>query len=194
MDTALILHWWEGNSEENWFPWLQKQLNNKFLDVYTPNLPHTNFPVFEEQMEYINVYSSSFKEWWYIIGHSLWCQLALKFIEENNIKNSVIILVAPVYCWLADEMWESTIWEAYSCLKTYVNNWVDFEKINKLNNKFHVFLSDNDSYINIENAKNYLKELKNTDFRILKNKWHFNQASWITELEEIMEYIESSIL
>jgi len=40
------------------------------------------------------------------VGHSLGCQLALKFVEENNIKNSKIILVAPSYPNLAEELVE----------------------------------------------------------------------------------------
>jgi predicted alpha/beta hydrolase family esterase len=39
-----------------------------------------------------------------IIGHSLGCQLAVKFLEEKNISNSKIILVAPTYPNLAKEL------------------------------------------------------------------------------------------
>ena len=190
MDIALLLHWWGWKSNGNWFPWLEKELNKKFLDVYTPNLPHTNHPVLEEQNDYLNVYFSSFKKWGYIISHSLWCQLAMKFIEENNIKDSIIIMVAPAYPWLALEMWNEILWDAYSALDEYYNTEMDFKKINKLNNSFHVFLSDNDPYINMENAKKYFKQIKTVKYREFKNKVDFYEGAWIIELEEILEYIK----
>lgn len=193
MDTALLLHGRGWNSDENWFPWLQKELNKRFLDIYTPNLPNTNNPILEEQIDYINVYASDFKDWWYIIAHSLWCQLTMKFIEENNIKNSIIIFVAPSYPWLAKKLGKKILWNNYEILDKYFDIEIDFKKINTLNNKYYIFLSDNDPFINMENAKLYYKKLNNVEFKEFKNKWHFNQWAWILELKEIMELININI-
>lgn len=190
MDNALLLHWWCGNSEGNWLPWLQKELNRKLFDVYTPNLPHTNNPVLEEQIEYLDAYISDFKKWWYIVWHSLWCQLSMKFIEENNIKNSIIILVAPTHPWLALELCEEILWDSYKSLEQYYNTEINLKKINKLNNKYYIFLSDDDQYINMKNAKKYYKQIKNIEFIDFKNKWHFNTKAWILELKEILDYIK----
>jgi len=49
-------------------------------------------------------------------------------------------------------------------LKKYYNTELNFEKINKLNNEFIVFLSDNDPYINMQNAKKYYNKLENVKF------------------------------
>lgn len=190
MKTALILHWWGWSSNENWLPWLQKELNSKAFDVYIPNLPNTNSPILEEQEQYIDVYASDLNECWYIIGHSLWCQLAMKFIDENNIKDSVIILVAPSYPLLAPELWKGKLGDNYDLLERYYDINIDFDKVNKLNNKFIVFLSDNDPYINMGNAKKYYSKLDNIEFKEFKNKGHFNQWAWILELKEILEYIK----
>ncbi len=186
-NTALLLHWWWGNSEENWLPWLKKELENKAFEVYVPNLPSTDNPVIEEQLEYISVYSGDFSEGGYIVGHSLGCQLAVKFLEENNIKNSKIILVAPTYPDLAEELWIEVLWESFNIIEEYYNVELDFEKINKLNNKFVVFLSDNDPYINKENAKKYYAKLKNIEFVEFKNKGHFNESAGVLELGEILD-------
>ena len=188
--TALLLHWWWGSSLENWFPWLEKELNSKAFETYVPSLPHTENPVLEEQLEYIDVYVSDFNDGWFIIGHSLWCQLWLKFIEENNIPNSKIILVAPSYPKLEEELWRDILENSFEIIKKYYDTKLDFKKINKLNNKFIVFLSDNDPYINIENAKKYYSNFENIKFIEFKNKWHFNRGAWILELEEILEYLK----
>ena len=190
MDIALLLHGWEWNSYNNWFPWLQNELNKKMFDVYTPNLPNTFNPILWEQNDYINVYSSDFKNWWYIIAHSLWCQLAIKFIEENNIRNSIVILVAPTYPWLSWELGKEVFWDSYVNIKKYYNTENNFKKINKLNNKFYIFLSDNDCYINTLSAKKYYSKLENVKFVECKNKWHFSENEWIIELPEILECIK----
>jgi len=190
MKKALLLHWWGSNSDDNWLPWLQKELNSRFFDVYTPNLPNTEKPILKEQEEYINIYSSDFNKWWYIIWHSLWCQLALNFIEENNIKNSIIILVAPTYPWLVLELWKKVLGDSYETIEKYYNTKINFEKVNKLNNKVIVFLSDNDPYINMKNAKKYYSKLKNIEFKEFKGKWHFNKNAWVLKLEEILNYIK----
>lgn len=190
MKTALILHWWWWNSDENWLPWLKDKIQFKVDEVFVPNLPNTNSPVLEEQEEYIDIYASDFNDEWYIISHSLWCQLAMKFIDENDIKNSITILVAPSYPWLSSELWKDILDDNYDILEKYYDMEINFDKINKLWNKFIVFLSDNDPYINMENAKKYYSQLGNIEFKEFKNKGHFNQAAWILELEEILDYIK----
>jgi predicted alpha/beta hydrolase family esterase len=55
-------------------------------------------------------------------------------------------------------------------IEKYYNTKIDFNKVNKLNNKFVVFLSDDDPYVNMENAKKYYQNLNNTKFIDFKNK------------------------
>lgn len=191
MNTALLLHGWEWNSEMSWFPWLKSQLEAKFLDVYVPNLPNTKAPILSEQGEYISVYASDFSDGGYIVWHSLWCQLALKFIEENSISNSVIILVAPSYPDVTDNFDSSILEQVSESLNDYFHTKADFGKLNKLNNKFVVLLSDDDPYIDLKSAEGYYSNLKNVEFLKFKNKWHFNTVSWITEIREILDFFDN---
>lgn len=39
MKNALILHGTNADHNENWFPWLHKQLEEKDYKVWTPDLP-----------------------------------------------------------------------------------------------------------------------------------------------------------
>ena len=191
MHTALLLHWLGWRSNGSWFPWLQTELNSRLFDVYTPNLPSSDNPILEQQKEYIDIYAPDFNEWWYIIGHSLWAQLAMNFVEENEIKNSTIILVGPSYPWLAEELGREVFGESYDYLERYYDTKIDFEKMNNLGNMVVVFLSDDDPFINLENAKEYYSHLKNIEIKEFQNKGHFNTGAWVTELKEILDYIES---
>nr|MDD3720001.1 alpha/beta hydrolase [Candidatus Gracilibacteria bacterium] len=190
MNIALLLHGWGGKSNENWFTWLQKELNRKYLDVYTPNLPNTNNPILEEQLDYLTVYSSDFNEGGYIISHSLGGQLAMKFIEENQIKNSIIIMVAPSYPGLTSDLGEKVFGDNYKYLENYFNTKLDFDYINTLNNNYYILLSDNDPFINQEKAKKYYKQLKKVEFIEFQNMGHFNSQDGVFRLDEILNYIK----
>lgn len=190
MNTTLILHWWWGTSEENWLPWIKKELEFKADDLYIPNLPNTKDPVLDEQLEYLYVYANGFNDAWNIVWHSLWCQLALHFIMNHNLKNIDVTLVAPSYPNIAEEWWEELFGSRFDILKKYYDREIDFEKFNKLWNRVTVFLSDNDPYINMENAKKYYWNIENVNFIEFKNKWHFNQGAWVLELEEVLGFIK----
>jgi predicted alpha/beta hydrolase family esterase len=190
MKNILVLHWLEWGSNKNWLPWLKNEIQYKADEIFIPNLPSTNSPAFEEQFEYLNVYSNDFQDGGNLIWHSLWCQLTLKFILENNIKNSNVILVSPTYPWFVSELWTGILWENYKNLENYSNILLDFKKFNKLWNKVTIFLSDNDPYINMENARRYYSKIKDVNFIDFKNKWHFNEWAWILELEEILDYLD----
>lgn len=190
MHTALLLHWWGWKSNGSWFPWLQTELNSRLFDVYTPNLPSSQNPILEQQKEYIDIYASDFTEGGYIIGHSLWWQLAMNFVEKNEIKNSTIILVGPSYPWLALELGREVFGDSYGYLEHYYDTKIDFEKMNTLGNRVVVFLSDDDPFINLESAKKYYSQLEEVEIKEFQNKGHFNTDAWVTELEEILDYIK----
>lgn len=186
MKNTLILHWWGSNSDDNFFPWLKKEVEFKVDEIFVPNLPSTTFPVLEEQLEYLSVYNSDFKEGWNIIGHSLWAQLALHYVIDNNIRNTNIVLVAPSYNDIMSDTWEEIFWTSVDTIKVYFNKIINFNKLNKLWNKTTILLSDNDPYINLESAKKYFSQIKNIEFLELKNKGHFT----VIELEETLEYLD----
>jgi predicted alpha/beta hydrolase family esterase len=188
MKKALILHGWEGNSENHWFPWLWKKLEEKWFEVHTPDLSHSEYPVIEEQLAdlgSINLQSGDV-----IVWHSLWCQLALKLVEEKKLEWITLIFVAPSYNNLADELGEKALWDAFYKLASYYNTFNDFRNINKLGNTFTIFLSDDDPYIDQFSAKEYYREWENVEFISCTGKGHFNSDAWVMELPEVLEHIE----
>jgi predicted alpha/beta hydrolase family esterase len=184
MKKVLILHGREGTPKSNWLPRLSKELEKKWLETIIPKLTNTNYPVYEKQ--YNDIKNIKLKSWDLIVWHSLGCKLAINFIEKNNISWIDVILVAPVYNNLVNELWKELFWDAFSNLEFYVNIENNFKNINKLNNNYTIFLSDNDKYINKLSAKKYYWSLKNIKFIELKNKWHFMDL----KLQEILKYIK----
>lgn len=185
MQKYLLLHWRGWDENQNWFPWLKKELSDKWIETIVPNLPNTTIPEYEEQFKYIKKYKDELKEWDVIIWHSLGCKLAMHFIEEYKLKWLKVILVAPVYPWIAEDLWKNVFWEAYDGISKYFNKDVKFEK---LWNRYIIFLSNNDFYIDKNKAKKYLDNLENVEFVEFNNMWHFNEWAWVYELKELLEY------
>ncbi len=187
MRKAILLHGWWGNSENNWFPWAQEELKNRWFEVFIPNLPNSYQPILSEQLETISETLKDFKDWDIIIWHSLWCQLALHAIHKYNISWLTAIFVGPSYPETTEEIWKEIVWDSYIKLVKYNNTALEFQE---LWNQYVVVLSEDDPYINLENAEDYYCMLENVEFLEYNDKWHFNNSAKIFELPDILEYFE----
>lgn len=184
---ALILHGWWGDGNENWFPYLKNQLQKKNIDFSAPKLPNSNTPKLEEQLDVLEEYNNYFSDGkWYIIAHSLGCKLALHFVEKYKLFDIKIILVAPVYPWVAEDCWKQVFEDAYDDIKTYFDAPVAFEN---MSNTIHIITSDNDPFLQLEKVKKYYNQFKNTTIKILPEKWHINASAGVLELPEILPFI-----
>jgi predicted alpha/beta hydrolase family esterase len=187
MKKALILHWWEWNSNSHWIPWLACELEAQWYNVIAPDLPGTDYPDLEEQLEQIRYKNLKKKD--VIIAHSLWCQLAMKYVAEEKLSWIKVILVAPSYNNLADELWDVKLGDAFTCLSNCFNDPLNFRNVNKLKNKYTVMLSDDDPYINRFSAKEYYWQLDSAEFVDFEWKWHFSSDVWLEQLPEALEYL-----
>ncbi len=177
----------KSDSNSNWFPWAKKEFENKWYKVICPNLTNTDYPVIEEQLK--DLENIKLNPWDVIIWHSLGGKLWLKFIEDNKIKRINVLFAAPVYDNLADELWEKIFWDAFYCLASYFNTVINFRNVNKLWNKFAIFLSDNDPFINMFSAKEYFSRLENIDFIEFHNMGHLSQGTDNFTFPELFEYV-----
>ena len=185
----LLLHWWEGNWNNSWFPSTKKYLEKLDIETFNPDLTNSEKPNIEEQLKDLEKYDF-IKENSVIISHSLWWILNLKFIEKNDIKNSQIFLVAPAYDTKNDDYLKNIVWNNYSNLEKYFSINIDFDKLNSLNNTYKIFLSENDKFINLDFAKKTYSKLDWVEFTLFKDKWHFTTRDWVLELPELTELIK----
>jgi leucyl-tRNA synthetase len=140
----VLLHGFTGNPKKNFFPWLKNELEKGGAKVYCPELPNTNNPSEDEQIEYI-LKNTEFDENTIIFGHSLGAVNAMKIVEKLNTKIAGLVLaggfVAPEF-----KDHERNYSDKY--------NWnFDYEKIKK-NSGFVSVLSDtNDDAVPIEQGR-----------------------------------------
>ncbi|MDP2641835.1 MAG: alpha/beta hydrolase [bacterium] len=54
MKRVFIIHGWEGNPEEGWFPWAKKELEKKGFEVNVPSMPDVDGnPEIESRVNFI---------------------------------------------------------------------------------------------------------------------------------------------
>jgi len=195
MKKALILHWWEGTSKSHWLPWLWEELKSQGYEVIIPDLPNTEYPVVEDQVDFLKKLSLWKREYpkgeglELIVAHSLGCQVWLKYIEEEKLNWLTVLFIAPSYNYLADELWDDRLDDAFFTMSNAFNVDYNFRHLNKLLNRFTVMLSDDDPYINSFNAKQFYGQLDKIQFVDIQWKWHFNTVAWISQLPEAIEYL-----
>lgn len=87
------LHGFTANSESDFHPWLKAELEKKGHTVMVPNLPQTENPSVNEQVEYV-IDNYSFDADTVLFGHSLGSVVALKVLERLDGPIHSLVLAA----------------------------------------------------------------------------------------------------
>lgn len=177
MKKALILHCWFGHPDENWYPWIKKELENRGYEVWIPDLPtmDTESPQMEPMLKKI-LDKNFVDENTLVIGHSLGSVLTLRLAEKAKF-NKGILFAGWDFNDLTEEhksFWQNML--DHQTIKENVSNWV-------------VPISDNDPYISVFQTEEMAKRLGGTTLK-LGNRGHFSKKQGnITQIPEILKYV-----
>lgn len=169
MRNALILHGTDGSSKENWFPWLEKELQKNGYKVWTPNLPQANKPNIQRYNEYI----FANKEWQFteetiVIGHSSGAVAILGLLQA--LPETVKVKA----CYLVGSFKNDLGWAA---LKELFIGPFNFEKIKTKSQLFYFIHSDNDPHCPLEHAE-YLHDKIGGELIVLPGQKHFSVGTY----------------
>lgn len=93
---VIIIHGWESNSREQWFPEAKKVFEKVGHDVSIPDMPDTNMPIKEKWIQIIRAYSPDPST--ILIGLSLGGTAILRYLEQAEAPiETAMILGAPIY-------------------------------------------------------------------------------------------------
>lgn len=165
MKNALILHGTNSSPDDNWFPWLKKELENKGWKVWVPNLPQSDQP----NIKHYNKFILEGKGWKFdkesvIVGHSSGAVATLGLLQDLP-ENLVINKTVLVSSFKNNLGWDN--------LDGLFEKSFDFEKIKKQAKQFIFIHSDNDPYCPLEHAK-YLADKVDGKLIIKRGQGHFN--------------------
>lgn len=181
--NIIIFHGTGGHPEENWFPWLKKELAQHQIEVVIPQFPTPEGQSLAAWNEIFKKYEDLISEKTIFIGHSLGGLFLLRVLEQLNKKVSAAFFVAstvgvkPIKFYDADEKF-SPGFE------------FDWESIKKSAGHFSVYHSDNDPYVSLGNGELLAQKL-GTKLNCIRNRGHFNASAGCTEFPELLSELTS---
>ena len=179
---ALIIHGAYGHPEENWFPWLKKELEKEEIEVYVPKFPTPEGQTLDNWMNIFQEYIKLLDKNSIIVGHSLGPAFILNVLETFDVSIRAAFLVAPFIGLLGNPTFDSIN-------KTFTDKDFDWDKIKSKCQKFYIYISDNDPYVPMEKAKFLAKKLEAV-FKVVHGAGHFNEAAGYTKFELLLKDIK----
>ena len=181
MKNYFIIHGSFGNSQENWFPWLEKQIEERGDKCF-----NLDFPVGEGRQTYRNweMVLDSVKRFItedsVFFCHSISCIFLVKYCVKNNIKIGKAIFVSGFnqYLGLNEE------YDDVNCTM-YTNRCDEFSSLCK---ERICFYSKNDPYVKLEKLKEFVRLMDAKEF-VFKDAGHFNTAAGYTTFEELLKFL-----
>ncbi len=175
-----IIHGAYGNPEENWFPWLKKELEKKGYEVIIPKFPTPIGQSLESWLRVLNKYDNQIHADTVMIGHSLGVPFILNYLEQTDKEIKAAFLVAGYHHVLENQFKEMN--------KSFVDKKFNWNKIIENCEKFVVIGSDNDEYIPIETTRQ-LAFLLDAELRIINNGCHLNSKAGFDKFPKLLELI-----
>ncbi len=175
--TIFIFHGTEGYPEENWFPWLKKELEQKGHKVFVPQFPSP--PVvaakIAEWFEVLENYKDKINKDTILIGHSLGGVFTLRVLDKLDYPIRAAFFVGtpigvrPILNYDRDSSFSGFDF--------------DWKKIKSSAKDFVVFHSDNDPYVSLKNGEELAKKL-GVKLNFIPNAGHFNAKAGYLKFEE----------
>ena len=182
MKNYFIIHGSFGSSQENWFPWLEKEIvrgGDKCINL--------DFPVGENAQTYHNweMVLNSVKRFItkdsVFFCHSISCIFLVKYCVRNNINIGKAVFVSGFNHYLGlDEEFDDV-----NCTM-FTNRCGEFEKLCK---ERICYYSKNDPYVKLEKLQEFAKLVKAKDV-VVENAGHFNKAAGYTKFPDLLKYVK----
>lgn len=176
----IIIHGVYSNPEDNWFPWLKKELEGQGYEVIVPKMPTPLDQSLESWLRVFSNYESKINEETILIGHSLGAAFILNYLEKTGKKIKAAILVSGFHKLLGSQYDEIN--------RTFIGKEFNWEKIKASCSRFFVFAGDNDEYISLETSNELAKNL-NAEMNIVHDGGHLNKKSGYDDFPLLLETI-----
>ena len=180
MKTAFIFHGTAGYPEENWFPWLKKELEHRGFIVHVPQFPTPQNQTLEAWYEAFKDYEKLLTEDSIIVGHSLGGTFLLRVLENVPIRISVACLVAAAVGIRPLKNWETD--------KPFIERPFEWKTIRERARHFLVFQSDDDPYVSLGNGEEAAQQL-GVPLHFIPNAGHFNTTAGYTEFPRLLDIL-----
>jgi len=181
MTNVFIFHGTTGHPEENWFPWLRKELESLDCKVIIPQFPTPENQTLENWFKVFEKHQDLYVPDTILVGHSLGGAFSLRVLEKYNIVLKAAYFVATPVGIRPIKNWETD--------QPYIGHPFNWSRITSHARKFYVFHSDNDPYVGIGNGEELARKL-DVKLTFIPNAGHFNAVAGYTRFELLLDKIK----
>ncbi len=180
---VFIIHGWDGYTDEGWFPWLKKELEQKGFDVIIPAMPHPENPTIKDWVSHLLNEVGKPDKNTYFVGHSIGCQTILRYIDQIKKPIGGIVCVAP---WFTLPHLRTD--EEKKIAQPWLETSLDYKNIKRRANKIIAIFSDDDPDVDVGDKKLFENRLSAKTV-VEHNKGHFSGSDGIKELPSALEAV-----
>jgi len=182
---VFIIHGWEGNPENCWFPWLKRELEDKGFETHIPAMPNSDEPKIAPWVNKLAEVVGKPDKDTYFIGHSIGCQTIMRYLEtlDKDMRIGGAIFVAGFF-----NLPNLETQEEKDIAKPWLETPIDTDKIKGFTDNIIAIFSDNDPDVPLEDSELF-KDRLDAKIIIEKNKGHFSDDAGITELPIVLKEI-----
>ncbi len=178
---VVMVHGWDGNPENCWFPWLKSRLDMKVIAPSMPNPDKPEIGPWVKTLEDLDLGEDTV-----FVGHSVGCQAILRYLTGKKAKG--VVLVAPWF-----KLDQKTIEEEPGSMEI-ARPWMETPiEFNSIDTKVVCILSDNDPYVPMEENKKIIEDKLNADVIVEHGKGHFDDSAGVKELPSVLEAVKKMV-
>ncbi len=167
--------------DETFYKWLRESLEKKGHKVYQPFFSTPINQNLEKWMREFKPYKQYVTKDTIFMGKSIGPAFILRLLEKSPVKVRGAFLVAGFCSHIGLEEYNNLI-------GTFVDKKFNWEKIRSNCDRFFVYASDNDRYVELKYTKILAKNL-HTRIKLVKGADHF----WMSKFPQLLKDIESVI-
>ncbi len=186
MADIFIFHGAYGNPNENWFPWIKKELELLEHQVFIPKFPTPNNQNIESWWKQFKVFIPYIDQNTIFIGHSVGAAFMLNVLERIDKPIKAAYLVAGFIGNLGDPDFDLLN-------KSFTDRNFNWNKIKQNCPTFYVFNSGNDLYVPIEKAQELVSYL-GAEGILVQDAGHFNKQAGYTKFPLLLEKVKENLM
>ncbi len=186
MKKVYLIHGWEGNPDNCWFPWLKEKLEDAGFEVFAPAMPNPDEPDIDEWVAKLSEVVDAGEDT-ILVGHSIGCQTILRYLDslKQDVKFKGIFFVAG-FVNLTPEALEDQ--GSKEIAEPWLSTPINWENVKRHSDKFVAIFSDNDPFVYVSDSKIF-KEKLSAKIIIENNLGHFDDDANIKELPSLLKEI-----
>lgn len=178
---CFVFHGVYGNPEENWFPWLKKELEKAGHEVFVPRFPTPENQSLENWLKAFEKFKSKLDADSVLIGHSLGAVFALRLLELIKVKVKAVFLVSGF-------LGRLELKEVDALNASFFSQPFNWNKIKSSAERIILFHSNNDPFVPLKKGRELAEKLEGR-LIVVENAGHFNKESGYLRFPRLLKEI-----